>query len=235
MTEHSDCREARSGVWDVWRIALTLLALGALLALNACTPWVVRPLNPATGQAQTGEQQFSAVSYVDGIWDSKVVPTVQQNAKDIRTVLDALKGNPDTAKTQYGHQEGSGRPYNFIVKGEGKVLKVDTSSMQGTLAVDVPPYDGKADITIQVGPVMSGTSLRDGVGFIHYSEFTNQIDYASVADELNNRVLKGALSKVDIKSLQDKVVTFTGVFSYNDLDPSTLVLTPVELAAKGGS
>ena len=208
-------------------------SLALLTTLAGCSAWVVRPLNSETGKAQTGAAAFSAATYVDGIWASKVVPTIDQQAEDAGKVLAALAADPTSAKAQYGHQEGSGRPYNFMVKGDGKVLKVDTSTRTGKLTVDLPPYDGKADITVQIGPVMSGTALRDGVGFIHYSEFTNQIDYAGVADELNNRVLKDVIAPLDVNSLTGQTVSFEGIFPRNDLDPTTLVLTPVRLSAKG--
>lgn len=93
-------------------VALACAAcLGILLALSGCTLWTVRSLHPAEGETpsggtEPGQPGFSAPAYVDSIWESKVVPEAQNKSTDLKTLLDALRANPDAAKEQYGHREG---------------------------------------------------------------------------------------------------------------------------------
>ena len=80
------------------------------------------------------------------------------------------------------------------------------------------------------GPVIAGTALRDGVKFIHFSDFTNQLDYADVATELNNKVKSEVLAGVDAKSLVGKKVDFAGAFSL--VAPGSVLVVPTPARAR---
>ena len=54
---------------------------------------------------------------------------------------------------------------------------------------------------IQVGPVLRGTALRDALGFIRFTDFANQFDFAGVANALNDRVLATVLGPLDVEAL----------------------------------
>ncbi len=218
------------------RRALLLGLLGGLLVLSltGCTLWTVRSLHPPAGAAgsaviEPGKPGFNAAAYVDSIWQSKVLPTVQEQGTDLPTLLAALKADPAAAKQKYGHREGQ-RPYNFLVKGAGKVLTVDTASRSGTIKVDLAPGDGTPDATIQVGPVLRGTSLRDALPFIQFNMFTNQLEYADVSNQLSDRVLKDTIGALDVPGLQGKTVTFQGAFTLDE--SGSVLITPVLLQAK---
>jgi predicted lipoprotein len=206
---------------------LSGLALLICLLLSACSLYTLRPLNAAGGG--TASQTFDPETYVNQIWDSRVVPTVVQQAHDAGEVLAALKADQRAAQQRYGHQEGDG-PYTFLVKGVGRVVSINTSSRSGTLGIDLPPYDGKADLFLQIGPVILGTAIRDGVGFIHFGQFVNQIQYAQVADALNARAVQVA-QRIHPTGLQGKLLRFYGVFALTD--PQTILVAPVKLDVEG--
>lgn len=166
-------------------------------------------------------------SYVEGIWASKLLPTVAAKAVDAPTVLSAIKADPAAAGTTYGRQSGTGSPYSFLVKGAGKVLALDQTGPNGTMAVDIAPGDGKQDLFVAVGPVFLGTALRDAVGFIDFSQFVNQIDFANVSTALNTKVREGVVGPLDLKGAVGQTVQFAGAFSL--LDPTSIVVVPVEL------
>ena len=128
------------------------------------------------------------------------MPTVDQSATDLKTLLDRLKADRAGASQKYGHREGQ-RPYNFLVKGEGKVLSADTTSRAGKIKVDLAPGDGQPDATIQVGPVIQGTAVRDALPFIQFNLFTNQLEYANVSGALNDHVVKDAIGNLDVAGL----------------------------------
>lgn len=209
-----------------------LLAL-LTIALAGCAPWTIRPIEapggPQAGGIVPGKAGFSAKAYVDAIWASQVLPTVQEQAADLPIVLAALKASPEAAKQKYGHHEGQ-RPYNFLVKGEAKVLAVDTTLRSGTLKLDLAPADGQPDATIQIGPVIKGTSLRDALPFIQFNQFTNQLEYADVSNELNDHVVNDVLGALELAGLQGKTIEFAGAFTLGG--SGAVLITPAKLQAK---
>jgi predicted lipoprotein len=212
-------------------ITVGLLACLLAVSLASCVPWTIRPIEGASGAqggVVPGKPGFNAQAYVDSIWTSQVLTTTQEKAADLPAVLAALKADPEAAKKKYGHHEGQ-RPYNFLVKGEAKVLAVDTASRSGSLKIDLAPADGQADAVIQIGPVIKGTALRDALPFIQFNQFTNQLEYADVSNQLNDRVVNDVARKVDAASLQGKTIDFQGAFA---LGPKDVLITPVKLQAK---
>ncbi|NTW01487.1 MAG: DUF2291 domain-containing protein [Oscillochloris sp.] len=206
------------------------LSLALLLPwMAACQVATIRPIEPTGAQAQSsqGTPAFNAKTYVESIWASKVVPAAEQDAVDLPTVLTAITSDQAAAEKQYGHRE-QGRPANFLVKGEGRVLTVDTSSRNGKLILDLPPYDQQPDVSLQIGPVLRGTAVRDAVGFIQFNQFVNQLEYADVANALNDRVAADVLSGLDLAALADKNVSFQGAFTLEK--PESIVITPIKLA-----
>lgn len=223
-----------------WRIAIQravrrkpqVIAAIAVAALTACgrVPGVYTYESKASAAAP-GAAAFNAKTYVDGIWTSKVVPTVHSKATDAATLLPAITANPTAAGKRYGRQAGTGGPYSFLVKGTGKVTKVDTSVPTGPVTVAPSGTSARGEkVFLATGPVIAGTSLRDAVGFIDFSQFTNQLDYANVATQLNNRVKTDVLGKVDRKSLVGKQVSFEGAFSL--LDPANILVVPTSLTVQ---
>lgn len=211
-------------------LACLLLTVTAA-AVSGCKLVTVRPLNESgmPSGPSSSQQPFNAVAYVDGIWSSKVLPTAQEKAVELSLLLPAVKTDPEAAGKQYGKREGSS-PYNFLVKGRGKVLSVNTGSRVGLALVDLVPLDGQPDVSIQIGPVLRGNAVRDAVGFISFNEFVNQLQFADVANELNERVLKTVLNGIDPATLAGKMVTLHGAYT---LDGDAVIITPLKLEVGG--
>ncbi len=209
------------------RITKALVSLVVLTVLeSACSGvpglFVVRPMS----QAQ--QQGFNATAYVNSVWSSKVIPAFDKDAVPVDTVLAAIQHDPLAASQRYGRQESSGGLYAFMVKGAGRVLAIDRSSALGLIAVDLPPFDGKPDLFISIGPAFVGTAVRDAAGFIHFSQFVNQLDYADVATALNDRVRESVVNKLADTLAANTPVSFEGAFSL--LDPNRITVTPVRLS-----
>jgi predicted lipoprotein len=170
--------------------------------------------------------KFDPVSYVADIWSSRVVPTVQEKAVDAPTLLAELKSDPAGAGQKYGRQAAAGGPYSYLIKGTGTVTKV-SDAPTGPVTVEIDTPTGKQEIAIATGPVIAGTAIRDAVGFISFGDFTNQIDYAKVANAINDRVKTEVIAKTDVKSLTGKKVTFAGAFS--NLPGGSILVVPTEL------
>jgi predicted lipoprotein len=68
-----------------------------------------------------------------------------------------------------------------LMRGEGRVAQVEDDR----LVLD-------SGVAVLTGPVIRGTALRDALPFIQFSQFTNQLEYARVANALNDRAVKVA-------------------------------------------
>ena len=204
----------------------------ASTVFTGCTIATTRPLDPTTGKAIIGneDQQFNAANLVAEMWDSQVISTLQESATPIDTLLAELRQNTSSAAQKYGHRPGSEQPYSFMVTGSGEVLDVNTQSRAGIATVDTTG-DGQADVTLAIGPVIRGTALRDAMPFISFNQFTNQMDYAAVSNQLNALVNSTVLTPMgDVHNLQGKTVTFYGAFTIgSDLNTGSVVVTPAIL------
>ena len=213
------------------RVALSILVLCSVL-LSGCTLATIRPLDPVTGKAIIGneDQQFNAANYVAQLWDEQVIPVLHEQANDIMTVLAALRADETGAAEQYGRHEGR-QPYSFMVTGSGTITEVNLESRAGLAPVDANG-DGTADYALAIGPVIRGTALRDSLPFIQFNQFTNQMEYASVSNEMHALINTQILTPIgDLTSLNGKSVTFYGAFTLAELDE--IIVTPAELTISG--
>lgn len=185
----------------------------------------VKPGDVGSSSAAAQDQ----TSYVDEIWDSKLMPTVKDKAVDLDTLLSELTSNEAEASKKYGHKISG--PYNFLVKFEGTVKEVNTKSRAGKVMLDVPLKSSRPDVIVQIGPVIQGYSVRDAVGFIRFEQFTNQIEFADVADQINNRLYEQVLKNIDFTTTQGKTLSVYGAFTL-DKGLSKLTITPVIIEVK---
>ncbi len=221
-------------------VVIRVMLLTGVLSLAACSSIVtIRPLDTPTpsseepsaaqGSSFRTSKGFDPVTYVNGLWNSKILPQATNASVDLTMLLGELAQNKDAASQKYGHKESG--PYNFAVKTEAVVDSVDTTSRVGMAMLKPAGYNGPAEVLMQIGPVLRGTSIRDGSGYIPFNQFVNQIEYADVAEELNNRVLSTVLKNLDVNSLKGKTVTVYGYFSLDD--PAKILITPVKIDIKG--
>jgi predicted lipoprotein len=177
-------------------------------------------------QIQQGTaRSFNATSYAASMWSSKVVPTAAAKAVPAAALLPLLASDQSSADRKYGHQAATGGSYSFLVKGTGTVTAVDTTNQIGPVTVAV---DGaKEGIQLATGPVFVGTALRDAFSFIHFGDFTNQIQYADVATALNAQVRAKVIGNLDRAGLKGKKVSFVGAFT--PLPGTAPLVVPTEL------
>jgi predicted lipoprotein len=148
-----------------------MAVLGPLL-LSCRAPWTVRRIEDteaAGAPAQQDGRRFDAAGYVQSIWDARVLPAASQAV----SFDEWRRGHAVAAQ---------------MVKGGGRVVRAEPAR----LLIDVPPYDGQADLILDIGTSIRGTALRDALPFIQFSQFVNQVDFAKVAGALNARAAKSA-------------------------------------------
>jgi predicted lipoprotein len=164
-------------------VAIAGVVVVALLAVTR--PWVVRPLD-AQGKAIVGPAQFDPEAYTRKLWDGSLASR-SDGAVAISQATAAAK----------------------FLKGEGVVMAIDTKSRVGVASVDIDPQDGKADVLLQIGPVIAGSALRDAFG-LNFDDFDTQVDYANVSGSLNKRALKAIPLLSDPQALRGKRISFVG-------------------------
>jgi predicted lipoprotein len=208
-------------------------AVALSCALYSCVPWTVRPIDAGEDVSKTAAT-LSPAAYVNSLWSSQFLNTIEKSAVDARTFLDAYAKSPADALARWGRRDANG-PVYLTVKGEGRVVSIDTQSKVGLALLDVAPFDGKPDVTVQIGPVLRGTSLRDATGLLRFTDFVNQLQFADVANELNDRVSKTILSPIPLASLSDKSVAFAGTaVGEVNAAPPVRELIPVRLTIQEG-
>lgn len=200
----------------------TLFLLVAVSLLSGCSLATVRTIE----EDRLAKEGFNATTYVDSIWDSEFMPTLEENAVEITELLSEIDANEDAAIETYGNRTSTG-PFSFMAQGEAQVLEINRESRVGLGVLDLPPYDGEADIFLAIGPVLRGNALRDSVGFIEFNDFTNQVEFAQVSDALKERVDANVLGEIDIDGLVGETIRFLGAFTYDDRDE--IVIMPVRL------
>jgi predicted lipoprotein len=211
------------------KIAFGSWLLMGFLALGGCRPWTIVPVD---GGSDTATSSQNPAAFVDSVWSAKLVPAIVSSAIDARTLLDAMSASIGDAERKYG-RNANGDGWYFNVKGEGTVLAVDTSSRNGLIDLRVVSQSRRPDVSIQIGPVFRGSALRDSTGIITFGSFVNQLQFADVADDLNNKARQTVLSSLDAKTLIGKRVKFVGSFEAESAaQPLIHNVVPVQLAVE---
>jgi predicted lipoprotein len=175
---------------------------------------------------------FDSKTQVVDVWDSKVIPALQKRAADFLQLRTAIRAGLDAAGAKYGYRErGEGAPWNFSTTIKGTVVDVDTESSAGKMGVDVDG-DGKADVEVQIGPVISGTSVRDTLDFVSFNSYSNQVEFAQLANAFNAQAYDRALKALPRDSLKGRHVELLGTFSLDDASDEPIV-TPVMMSLDG--
>lgn len=200
-----------------------ILSLGLVMAvLSGCTIATVRTLE----EDEVAKEGFSPESYVESIWETEFMPTLTEQAVDINELLDGLESDEEGTTEQHGNRTSTGA-YSFMTRGEARLLSLNRESRVGLAPLDLPPYDDEAEVYLAIGPVLRGNALRDAVGFINFTDFTNQVEFAGISTALKDRVEADVLGQIDLESLVGETVRFLGAFEYDD--PEEIVIMPVQL------
>jgi len=189
-------------------------------------------------------EKFDPKAFVDGIWESKLIPTINEKAVDLSLVLGKIK--PDDSgfasidslipiTNNYGLIT-VGEAHAYIVKGQGKVVDVNTKTSIGTLELMLDGYTGPIKVIFYIGPRISSdeSSVRDAVGFINFGDFKEQTEYGKVGLEINKRSMFQVNLPPDKDSLQGKTISFHGVFTIRTfnltkIDMNEIKIVPIQI------
>jgi predicted lipoprotein len=119
------------------------------------------------------------------------------------------------------------------VKGVGAVVSVDKESRAGSMVVSVDAPSGAREVTLQIGPVVRGTAIRDNLPFVSFGDVTNQIQFAQVSRAINDRAVAGIRPGLEALEAPGTKVEFSGAMNVSAAD-DTVLITPVTLKRAGG-
>lgn len=160
------------------------------------------PRAEATAEA---ERPFDAAEVIDAAWDAEVLPAITR-ARDV---------------TGLSADEAIAQP--AVVHGRGRVVEANVRSRAGTAIVDV----GATRVVVQIGPVLTGTAIRDALPAFDFDRFVNQLQHADVGNELNARVEQQVLQHLDRTKLPGASLSFAGMARRGE--DGSLTITPVRL------
>lgn len=193
----------------------------------------------AAGETVVVEKLSRVQQYVADNWDTKVLPTIRERAVEMATFVADAEKDLNATGTQYGNRANETSAWSFCVKGDVKVVEIENAEKptKTLLALDLAPYDGKADCKLFYGKVLSSNiknAIRDGVGFLKLDDFENQVEFADLTNAFNDHVKATVLTQHAAADLLGKELTFYGCISLTAATYDNLVVVPVELTVIGG-
>jgi predicted lipoprotein len=200
------------------RLALPLLAL---LTLAACK------IERTAAETTVAEDPIAALA--QSTFASQLVPHLNDRATPVADLRAAFAQGIDAAGEALGNRgAGAGAAWNFAVRGEGVIIAATLDSRARKLEVDTDA-DGAADVTLQIGPVITGTALRDVAPFYSFGDFRDQIEFARLGRALNELASAGiVLPEGDPTG---RTVTFVGATALRSADEAMVVaVTQVTVA-----
>lgn len=196
--------------------------------------WLLLPVVVLSGCRIVSQQELAdlknppnpEMADIAQTWQQKLVPQVQQDAKPVAELLKALKASNDfdTACKTYGYRSQAENPCVFSVSVSGEVTAVNTTSRNGKMTVK--DRSGE-DVTVQIGPIIPGTVLRDAYKGASYQNFNDQVlfgDYSRAINQLAANMMSTFKPRVGDN------VQLSGVFSSFDTPQQVPNVTPAAIA-----
>lgn len=202
-------------------IPLLPIAVAVAFGLPSCkvvkTPSVT---NDAAEAAKSGDNAEITALAVE-TFAPKLLPLIADTALTVADLRAAIAADLDAAGASHGNRgAGEGAAWNFAMKGEGKVISANLTSRARKAELDTDG-DGAGDLTLLLGPVIKGTSLRDIAPFYDFGAFRDQIEFAQLARALND--LASASLVLPDGDITGKTVSFQGVVPLKNAGDAWLV------------
>lgn len=193
-------------------------------------------------------EAFDPVAYVDGIWDSQLMPAFNDGVVELSQILSEMEPDasgvaPKEDLIDIANQYGlitEGEAHVYMVQGSGTIASVDAETSLGTADVMLDGYDGPIKVQIYIGTRIpsDNTSVRDAVGFISFGDFKEQTEYGKASTEINKRILATVLDNIDRENLVGKTISFKGAFTIRtfnllQIDVNKINIVPVEFELGG--
>ncbi|TKI05249.1 DUF2291 domain-containing protein [Martelella alba] len=163
-------------------------------------------------------------------WQDKMVLQFVHQARPVAELLADLKNAKDfdSACKSLGYRVSDENPCVFFVKVQGQIKNIDTTSRNGKMTV----LDQSGEtVTVQVGPILRGTLLRDGYKGINYQDFNDQVKFGDYGRAINDQAVK-TINAARLKVGETRQIY--GVFSSWDTPTQITEITPAQFSQGEG-
>lgn len=203
-----------------------LILVISLAALTGCKIVFDKDLADEVPAGPEGDD-IRNTARLEETFDSQLIPRITDTAVSVSTLKSRLASEGlDAVGAELGNQgSGRGAAWNYSVADQGRIVAAKLETSARTLDVDVNG-DSMADITVQLGPVIRGTALRDAAPFFVFDDFRDQIEFAKLARAINDRIKSDLV--VPEGDLIGGTVRFTGVVPLKS-PQDKYVLTPISV------
>lgn len=195
--------------------------------------WLLLPVVILSGCRIVSQQELAdlknppnpQMTNIAGTWQQKLVPQVAHDAKPLAQLMKELQSAKDfdTACKTYGYRSQEENPCVFSVSVQGEVTGVNTTSRSGKMTVK----DASGEtVTVQMGPIIRGTALRDVYKGASYQDFNDQVlfgDYGRAINQQASNMMQSFKPKTGDK------VALAGVFSSWDIPQQAPDITPAQI------
>jgi predicted lipoprotein len=196
-----------------------------MLSLSACKIVKTETVTTEEGQATAGLDKIAQLA--EDSFAAKLLPLIDTTALDIAALRSAIAADLAGTGAKHGNRgAGQGAAWNFAVKGEGVVVSANLTSRARKAELDTDG-DGAADMTLLLGPVIAGTTLRDVAPFYDFGAFKDQIEFAQLARALNDKASPALV--LPEGDLTGKRLSFKGALALKSAKDA-LVVTAVNVA-----
>ncbi len=224
-----------------WILRGSIAACAAIALLAVCRVTVVydpqpQAVNGAGGEQAAAGQLTVAEQYCADNWDSKMLPTIAERAVALPAFVAGLRGDLAALGAEHAARANETSPWSFCLTGRAKVLAVENPEQitKKRLLLDVEPYDGQADVKVQISSVIKTNAVRDAVGFLKLDDFANQVEFAELTKAFNAKLQASLIKSLDAEALVGKEIELTGCVSVTGAEKEEVLIVPVQLNAVGG-
>lgn len=151
--------------------------IACLSLLTACTVTDLdadgNPIIPKDPNAVVSFADFTLSEVADQLWEPKILPEATQEF----TPWENIKPQLDTQQIN--------TKQSFFVRLDGTIENVKSGKVRGEITIKV----GDTNIDLQVGRIIKGNAIRDASKYVLFDDFKNQIRFAQISREFNNRAM----------------------------------------------
>lgn len=149
---------------------------------------------------------FNAAEYARDFWDNQLF-SVLDKAIDVKELIELFNTNMNQAIKRYGKAPGVSRVYAYLIRGNGKILKIG----EDFLEVSIRDLQTNPDIKIMSGFYIPGNAVRDASGLIDVSEFSDTMKFNEISGEINKILVKEVIRPfLEKKPKVGKTIKFFG-------------------------
>jgi predicted lipoprotein len=201
-------------------IAAVLILVGVVCKF--CPLVHIAPLKRAETEKNSGA--FDAAKFAEDFWSQKLLKSFDR-AVDAKILIAAIQANPGDAQKKYAHSLSLGGGYFYYLRGEGRVLATNDSS----LSVAINANSTNAEVVLEAGMTF-GNAVRDGTGLLNASDYPNLQDFNSISAELNKLVEAKVLPALRAQARVGSTISFIGCAEVDDetTDLNPLQVVPVQ-------